>query len=200
VGVLAVLLYFHGLYPHLVVKIQIDEPMDRILRLRLQVENKSDVAVTKEWAKLQILEHRVSDQTKWLLSADCRTPNPVVSGADPTAPTEWVPITEMAKGSINEGEEPLGGWKKPVDVMNSTIALEPNQVVTTDLLYTPSTNATAVHCALQIKISVDWFVRWVCQLMMGRRYSPQFTTTAWALVGRTGSVFAEAHETEIQRL
>jgi hypothetical protein len=68
--------------------------------------------------------------------------------------------------------------------MNSTLAFEPKEIVTTDLLYKPSKDATAVHCALQVKVSVDWFVRFTYRIVMGRGYTPSFTTTAWARVTR----------------
>jgi hypothetical protein len=101
IGVLVFLLYYHGLFPHLVVSAQIEELVGGVLRVRLQVENKSDVAATKEWARFQILDYVVNNQAEWLLSPDCRRPDPIVSGAGTAARTEWVPITTGGLGRMN---------------------------------------------------------------------------------------------------
>jgi hypothetical protein len=185
IGILAFLLYYHGLFPHLIVTVQVDELLGRVLRVRLKVENKSDVVAWKLWARFQILDHVVNNQTDWLLSPDRR--KPTVSGKVSFAPTEWVPIYKSGLDYANKGEEPLGGLKDYVEVMNSTIAFEPNEIISTDLLYVPAKDATAVHCALQIKIWVDWFVRIIHRIMMGREYSPSFTTTVWAPVSTLDS-------------
>jgi hypothetical protein len=59
-GVFLFLAFYHGLFPHLAVRLQVEEvSAGGLLRIRLQVENKSDVFARKASAQLQVREHAV---------------------------------------------------------------------------------------------------------------------------------------------
>lgn len=119
---------YRGAIPALRVRVE-PELVDkeaRIVRIRLEAENKSRVAATMKEARLQVVEHNTSNIQ--ILS-------------------EWVPFK---KSAIVPGEQPIR-WREPMQVMKSTVQITSDEVIKTEVLYRAS-GAVAVHCGFQVKV------------------------------------------------
>jgi DNA-binding XRE family transcriptional regulator len=119
---------YRGAVPALRVRVE-PELIDRkarIIRIRLEAENRSRVAAAMKQARLQVLEHSTSNIQ-------------VLS--------EWVPFKEDA---ILPNEQPAR-WREPMQVMRSTVQITADEVIKTEVLYRTS-GAVAVHCGFQVQV------------------------------------------------
>ncbi len=151
---------YRGFMPVLRLRIAprcIDKTAGRFI-LGIEVENKSKLAVRKKLARVQILEY----------------------GSEiPSFLSEWVPFEEERKRS---NEEPLE-WRDPVEVLNSTIKIEPGETIYVELLYTCSPNCSVIHCGLQFQVNLNPIAS--IAYNFGIMTSETWTTTKW--VNRTES-------------
>jgi len=115
---------YHGFFPTIFLELDVSEKVDGMLLIHLVAENKSRIAARMISAKLQVLEHEIS-QTM----------------------SEWVPFKEEDQ---RENEKPIA-WRKPERVITSTKFIQPGQSIVIERLYRP-TAGVAVHVGLQVEV------------------------------------------------
>lgn len=121
---LAFVWIYHGFFPTLFLNLEVSEKLEGILLIHLSAENKSRIAARMVSAKLQLLEHEVSQSL-----------------------SEWVPFKEEDQ---RENEKPIA-WREPVQVITSTKFIQPGQAVVVERLYRP-TAGVAVHLGFQVEV------------------------------------------------
>jgi len=188
--------YFHTLFPKLKLLLELRGLPQGIVLVRINVENTSAVVAVKEFAIVQLLDHKSSDVK--LISATVPDPNASYGGEHPEAPpTSWVPRDPFDPYARIQDKPIKDQWRKAFDVLDSTITIEPGEVITVDLLYQPHEDADLVHGMLQVKLDVGWLVLKMCRLTLGPKFSGQFTTTAWTHVEPRKASSANSVQTRV---
>jgi len=122
---------YHGFFPTLFLALEVSEKVDGLLLIHLVAENKSRIAARMVSAKLQVLEHQISENL-----------------------SEWVPFK---KEDQLENEEPIA-WREPKLVIKSTKFIQPGQSVVVERLYRPG-RGEAVHLGFQVEVR-SFIARW----------------------------------------
>jgi len=115
---------YHGFFPTIFLALEVSEEVDGVLLIHLVAENKSRIAARMLSARLQVLEHEISQTL-----------------------SEWVPFKEEDQ---RENEKAIA-WRKPERVITSTKFIQPGQSIVVERLYRP-TAGVAVHVGFQVEV------------------------------------------------
>ncbi len=150
-GAILALFVFFQLAPVLTLRILPSWTSDSkdVLKIRLEVENKSRIGVRYPKFHLQILEHRVEANV---------------------ALSEWVPFAEV---EILPDEQPLF-WQDPVQVFGSTNGIYAGEVISIERLYPCQEDSTVIHVGLRVEIK-QGFVGRVATVARNKIWT-QYTT------------------------